>query len=577
MSVKLGFNTSMWIKSQFNTTECKIERKQNQIIELLNYDICISFLFNDSRNIAFTRSISTKEKDYNQNLLPSTLFLNKKQYDSINELIDRKDIVENHHHGHLPLLLENINSEVFIPIFKYDNLEDLSMKLIGCLYLGSTTYKEFPSIYFSQDKKINEKISDISKLLILCLTTMEQISDAINMINIFIDILEHKDPYLSNHSYNVANWCKEIGMELGFSKDELNELTFAGLLHDVGKTMIDTKILNKSSELTEEEYEIIKSHPIYSEKVGKNLLNRIEGLEDVSKIIKYHHERYDGKGYPFGLKGDEVPFKSYIIGISDAIDAMLTDRPYSRAKPINIVIRELYKNKGKQFHPQLVDIMVERLTKAQKQLDESFLNTIGLSSLIISYEESVTIIEGTLMDMNNYYIFKPIKESSLKGIELSKITDVEMVMKNLNNLSCYEVKLEDLVEDTFFISSIKLIPSSNTFNLLWSLEGILYWSSIGGKTPIEITRIGGDALSFCLHDNVARDIPTGKPLKVKVLFEEFDIDITGSIVKSYNFGPYKYYDFHYTNIPDNKRDAIYRQLFKKQIELRKAISEYRLD
>src|SRR5699024_8174678 len=146
------FDTSKWIKSQSNTTECKIKRKQKQIIELLDYDICISFLFNDSRNIAFVRGISTKKKEFNENMIPHTLFLNKRQYDSINELIDKKDIVENHYHGRLPLLLENINSEVFIPIFKYDNLEDLSMKLIGYLYLGSTTYKEFPYSFFSEDK-----------------------------------------------------------------------------------------------------------------------------------------------------------------------------------------------------------------------------------------------------------------------------------------------------------------------------------------------------------------------------------------------------------------------------------------
>lgn len=576
MSVRIDLNSSRWIKSQFNTTERKLIRKQNRIIELLDYDICISFLFNDSRNLAFVRGVSSKDNHSCQDMIPSTLFLNKRQYNSIKELIDKKDKVENHYHSSLPLLLENIKSEVLIPIFKYDNIDNLSMKLIGCLYLGSNIYKEFPSGFFSEDKEINEKVSDISKLLTLCLARFEQISDAINMIDIFIDILEQKDPYLSNHSYNVANWCREIGMELGFSREELNQLAFAGLLHDLGKCMIDSKVLNKPETLTEEEYAIIKYHILYSYKISKNLLGHIEGLDDIPRIIKYHHERYDGKGYPSGLKGDEVPFESYIIGISDSVDAMLTNKPYKKAMPINAVIRELYREKGKQFHPQLVDIMVDRLTKAQNQLKETHYHTVGLSSLIISYEEKVVIIEGTLFNMGNYYIFNPDEDSKVDGIDLSKIANVEMVVKKLNNLNYYEIKLEDLIDNTFYISSIKLIPSPNTFNLLWNLEGILYWGDGNRKTPIEIIRIGGDALSFSLHDNWAIGIPIGKPLKVKILFEEYDIDITGSILKSYDFGPYKYFDLHYTNIPDSKRDAIYRQLFRKQIELRKTISEYRI-
>lgn len=576
MSVRIDLNSSRWIKSQFNTTERKLIRKQNRIIELLDYDICISFLFNDSRNLAFVRGVSSKDNHSCQDMIPSTLFLNKRQYNSIKELIDKKDKVENHYHSSLPLLLENIKSEVLIPIFKYDNIDNLSMKLIGCLYLGSNIYKEFPSGFFSEDKEINEKVSDISKLLTLCLARFEQISDAINMIDIFIDILEQKDPYLSNHSYNVANWCREIGMELGFSREELNQLAFAGLLHDLGKCMIDSKVLNKPETLTEEEYAIIKYHILYSYKISKNLLGHIEGLDDIPRIIKYHHERYDGKGYPSGLKGDEVPFESYIIGISDSVDAMLTNKPYKKAMPINAVIRELYREKGKQFHPQLVDIMVDRLTKAQNQLKETHYHTVGLSSLIISHEEKVVIIEGTLFNMGNYYIFNPDEESKVDGIDLSKIANVEMVVKKLNNLNYYEIKLEDLIDNTFYISSIKLIPSPNTFNLLWNLEGILYWGDGNRKTPIEIIRIGGDALSFSLHDNWAIGIPIGKPLKVKILFEEYDIDITGSILKSYDFGHYKYFDLHYTNIPDSKRDAIYRQLFRKQIELRKTISEYRI-
>ena len=296
---------------------------------------------------------------------------------------------------------------------------------------------------------------------------------------------------------------------------------------------------------------------------------------DVPEIVKYHHERYDGKGYPYGLKEDEVPFDSYIIGIADAVDAMLADRPYKKAMPLKGVIRELYRNKGRQFHPRLVDIMVERLSKAQKQLDENLFQAMGLSSLIISCDKDLTILEGTLIKLEDFFVFKPNDTSLAERVKMFDITNVELAIKDINMLNYYQVKLEDFIDDRFYISSIKLIPSTNTFNLLWNLDGVIYHPVSRNEIPVEITRIGGDALSFNICDARDMDIPYYKALKVRVLFEDHTIEITGNVVKSYDLGPYRYFELRYTNIPDSRRDAIYRQLFRKQIELRKAISEFR--
>ena len=572
MSIRLNLNSSRWIRSQSNTVENELEKRQKQINNILDYDICASLIFNDSRNIAFVKGIYTKVVDLNTDMIPRTIFLNRKTYNSVNELIDKKDIIENHYNQKNCPILKGIKSEAFIPIFDFNGS---TMSLIGCLYLGAYEYKDFPLTLISEDKRINENISGISKLLTLSLAKFEQISNAINMINIFTDILKHKDHFLPNHSHNVANWCKEIGMELGLSYEELDKLYIAGLLHDVGKTMIDYEILNKSGKLTEEEYKIIKKHPVDSYIISKNILGNIAEFSGVPEAVRHHHERYDGGGYPGGLKGDEVPFNSYIIGISDAVDAMLSNRAYKKAMPVRAIIRELYENKSSQFHPQLVDIMVDKLTKAQKQLEKTLHHSITLSSLIISFKDDIFILEGSLSNIKDYYVFKPMEESQVEGIDLLKIVDIEIVVKDLSNLYHYQVKVEDFVDNAFYISSLQLIPSSNTFNLLWDLEGMLYDPIKNKEIPIEITRIGGDALIFCLSGDMVREISYRKPLKVKVLFDDCDIDISGNVVKGYNFGPYKYFDLHYTNIPDSKRDAIFRQLFRKQIEIRKAITEYK--
>ncbi len=408
-------------------------------------------------------------------------FFKKNSKNKLNELVNNKSIVQNRHTGgDRCSLIEEVKSEVFIPIF---NPLGNTMTLIGCIYLASYEDKSFPSELLLEDDGLNEQISGISKLLNLSLVEYEQLSNAMGMINVLTEILKHKDYFLPNHSYNVANWCKEIGMELGLSHEELDKLYLAGLLHDVGKTMIDCNILNKPGKLTEEEYKIIKNHPIDSYIISKHLLGHIPKLRDIPKIVRHHHERYDGKGYPDGLKGDEVPFYSYIIGISDAIDAMLSNRAYKKAMPLNAVISELYKDKGVQFHPELVDIMAEKLTKAAKQLKETLHNPIGLSSLIISSKEDILIIEGTLVKLENIYIFKPLEESKVEGIELSKAVDVEMVVKGLNSLQHFEAKVEDFEDNTFYISNLQLIPSSNTFNLIWNLEGILYHPVSNKKVP----------------------------------------------------------------------------------------------
>lgn len=572
MSITLDYDSNNWIKSQSGTVELELRKRQKRIAEILGYDICISFIFNENRNMVFTKSIYAKDDKYLNGKLPNTIFIKKHSYSTLNDLLIEKDIVENHIRYGNTMMLEKMESEVFIPLF---NSNGNTMVLIGCLYLGSCEYKKLPSNILSKEWVINDQISDISKLLALALVKLEQVSNAVSMIHIFTEVLKHKDHFLPNHSYNVANWCREIGMELGLTREELNKLYIAGLLHDVGKVMIDYDILNKPNELTEDQWEIMKNHSVDSYVISKHLLGHILELNDIPKMVRHHHERYDGEGYPDGLKGNEVPLNSYIIGISDAVDAMMSKRPYKKALPINGVVSQLYKNKGTQFHPKLVDIMVDKLTKAHQQFEKNLHDTINLSSLIINFKENILILEGSLIKIENYYIFKPSEESKTEDLDLSQATDIEMVVKDINNISHYQVKVEDFSNNTFYISSLQLIPALNTFNLLWNLDGILFIPNMNRRIQVEIIRIGGGALSFCLYEDLAYKVPYEKPLKIKVLFDNHTIEITGSIIKVYDFGPYKYFDFFYTDIPDSKRDMIFRELFKKQIELRKAIAEYK--
>lgn len=576
MVIKIDLNSSTWIKSQANTVRDKLIDLQSRIADTLDYDICLLLLFNDSRNIAIVKNKYVRYSKLSDLGIPEVIFINKEIHRAIKNLISIKDIVEVHENSMYPILIEGMKSEVYIPIFEAADLHGNSLRLIGSIYLGTSNHKDFPRDIFQ--KELIDLISDISKLYTIVLDNLRDIEKAINIISIFVEILENKEKYLPNHSFNVANWCREIGMILGYDREKLTRLTYAGLLHDIGKCLIDTQILNKPGKLTEEEYAVVKEHSTISYRISQTILHGIPLLEGIPEIIKSHHERYDGRGYPSGLKEEEVPFDSYIIGIADAVDTMLSERPYKRAMALKDVIKELYKNRGKQFHPYLVDIMAERLIKAQNQLDENLIQDMELSTLIINQKDNLTIIEGTLIHLNGYYIFKPSKKSEVQEISMADITSAEIAIKDLKNINYYYAKVEDFVNNQFYISSIKLIPSANIFSLLWNLDGVLYEPEDNSPLPIEITKVGGDFLSFFVDNSydfvdIIMKKMLNKPIKVRIIFDDFSTDITGTIVNSYNFGPYRYFNLNYTNIPENKRDSIYRQLFKKQIELRKAVSQ----
>lgn len=147
------------------------------------------------------------------------------------------------------------------------------------------------------------------------------------------------------------------GHALGLTESETEELKTIGLLHDIGKIAIEENILNKSEELTEDEWQEIKRHS----EIGYRILNTVNDMLEISEYVLYHHERWDGKGYPKGLKGEEIPLQSRIITIIDAYDAMTSQRSYRSALPEENAIEELKINAGTQFDPNLVRIFIEKV------------------------------------------------------------------------------------------------------------------------------------------------------------------------------------------------------------------------
>ncbi len=178
---------------------------------------------------------------------------------------------------------------------------------------------------------------------------------SIHAVEALAAAIDAKDKYTSGHSGRVAEYAREIARRCGFSQSKLNEIYMMGLLHDVGKIGIPDSVINKPGRLTDEEFEIIKQHP----DTGVRILVKTEEMPRITIGAHWHHERYDGSGYPDGLSGEEIPEEARIIAVADAYDAMSSSRSYRDMLSQALVREEIEQGKGKQFDPVFAEIMLQ--------------------------------------------------------------------------------------------------------------------------------------------------------------------------------------------------------------------------
>ncbi|MCR5675241.1 MAG: HD domain-containing protein [Lachnospiraceae bacterium] len=173
-------------------------------------------------------------------------------------------------------------------------------------------------------------------------------------IETFTGFIDAKDPYTNGHSNRVAEYTKLIAREMGYEGEELDQIYYVALLHDCGKIGVPDNILGKPGRLTDEEFEVIKSHTVR----GGAILNRFRSLPNVGEGAFYHHEKYDGSGYPEGRAGEDIPLIARMICVADSFDAMNSNRVYRKKLTKEDIIGEIEKNKGKQFDPRIADLFL---------------------------------------------------------------------------------------------------------------------------------------------------------------------------------------------------------------------------
>ncbi|HEU4363859.1 MAG TPA: HD-GYP domain-containing protein [Candidatus Krumholzibacteria bacterium] len=183
----------------------------------------------------------------------------------------------------------------------------------------------------------------------------------INTVSALTSAIDANDPYTHGHSYRVSRYALRLGRGLGLSARDLEILEYGALLHDIGKIAIEHEILLKKDRLSDQEFLTLKQHPT----IGADIVENLKFLREAALLVRYHHEQPNGRGYPEGLRGDEIPIGARIILVSDAFDAMTSDRPYRKGLPVETVVEQFRKYRGEQFDREIADLLLDMIQRGK--------------------------------------------------------------------------------------------------------------------------------------------------------------------------------------------------------------------
>lgn len=234
---------------------------------------------------------------------------------------------------------------------------------IDALNEGADAYITKPLDLDELKAIIKKEVSNQKLLFEKTRLEKELVEDFMATIETLATLIEVKDPYLAGHSKEVKKWSCLMAERLGLSQEEIKDIEMAAILHDIGKIGVKGRILDTHGSLSVTEFQEVKLHPL----LGEGAIKQIRKLENASKIVRHHHEFWDGRGYPDGLKGEKIPIGSRIISVADAFNAMTSDRPYRKALSSKQAISRLISEKGKQFDPRVIDTFVDYLKKSTRK------------------------------------------------------------------------------------------------------------------------------------------------------------------------------------------------------------------
>ena len=297
-----------------------------------------------------------------------------------------------------------------------DDIKDVEIQIgmiLFCFifaYIASVLYNKIVIQNDEYIESIDDKQKQLERVTLQTITTIANIIDA-------------KDEYTKGHSYRVAEYSSALAQELGYSKERVSNVKYIGLLHDIGKIGIPDSILNKPGRLTDSEYALMRKHA----EIGGNILSGNNIIDGLDEGAKFHHERYDGRGYPNGLKGEEIPEMARIIGIADAYDAMTSNRVYRKRLTNEKVISEIKKCSGTQFDPKLAEIFVKMIEAGKlddiNPDDNPVSDSKGMAERSAELLQSVIGFKGKAYDNEHDYLTGVLSMSAGEKLISEKLAE----------------------------------------------------------------------------------------------------------------------------------------------------------
>lgn len=250
----------------------------------------------------------------------------------------------------LPVFGKNTRSALIVPL-------GTAAQPLGALVFAATRAGAYPQAVLGLAQLLALHISGAVQTALL----LEEVDGQENVILSLALAIEAKDPYTEGHCVRLAEYADLLGRDLGLTERELAQLRMAAMLHDVGKIAVPEEVLRKPSALTDEERETFRQHPA----IGERICRPLRSARAILPAIRHHHERWDGRGYPDGLKGEEIPLLARIVALVDAFDAMVSDRPYRSGIPLPEALEIVRANIGPQWEPRLVERFIALMAQSK--------------------------------------------------------------------------------------------------------------------------------------------------------------------------------------------------------------------